>query len=73
MLGSWVNGSLDGPQYRIYLLLELTVVTGSVIDLIPGAIEHFGPLLMGENPFGTEHVWQILVRGGSFPARRALT
>ena len=68
-----MNGSLDGPQYRIYLLLDLTVVTGSVIDLIPGAIEHFEPLLMGENPFGTEHVWHMLLRGGFFPARRALT
>jgi hypothetical protein len=55
------------------LLLELTVVTGTVIDLIPGAIEHFEPLLMGENSFGTEHVWQMLLRGGFFPARRALT
>ena len=40
---------------------------------IIGAIEHFKPLLIGENPFRTEHIWQMLFRGGFFPAQRVLT
>jgi len=38
-----------------------------------GAIEHFKPLLIGENPFRIEHIWQKLFRGGFFPAQRILT
>ncbi len=38
-----------------------------------GAIEHFKPLLIGQDPFRIEHIWQTLFRGGFFPAQRILT
>lgn len=37
-----------------------------------GAIEHFKPLLIGQDPMRTEHLWQVLFRGGFFPAQRIL-
>ena len=40
---------------------------------VQGAIEHFRPLLVGQDPFRTEHIWQLLFRGGFFPAQRILT
>ena len=40
---------------------------------VQGAIEHFKPLLIGQDPFRTEHLWQLLFRGGFFPAQRILT
>ena len=40
---------------------------------VHGAIEHFKPLLIGQDPFRTEHIWQMLFRGGFFPAQRILT
>ena len=40
---------------------------------IIGAIEHFKPLLIGEDPFRIEHIWQMLFRGGFFPAQRIQT
>ncbi len=40
---------------------------------IAGAIEHFKPLLVGQNPFEIERLWQLLFRGGFFPAQRILT
>ncbi|MEM7347692.1 MAG: mandelate racemase/muconate lactonizing enzyme family protein, partial [Chloroflexota bacterium] len=40
---------------------------------IQGAIEHFKPLLIGLDPFRIEHIWQLLFRGGFFPAQRILT
>jgi len=40
---------------------------------VVGAIEHFKPLLIGEDPGRTEHIWQTLFRGGFFPAQRILT
>jgi L-alanine-DL-glutamate epimerase-like enolase superfamily enzyme len=39
---------------------------------VMGAIEHFKPLLIGQDPMRTEHIWQLLVRGGFFPAQRIL-
>jgi len=39
---------------------------------IAGAIEHFKPLLVGQDPFRIEHLWQMLSRGGFFPAQRIL-
>ena len=39
---------------------------------INGAIEHFKPLLIGQDPLRTEHLWQLLARGGFFPAQRIL-
>ena len=47
-------------------------ITGKELAVI-GAIDHFRPLLVGENPFRTEHLWQLLFRGGFFPAQRILT
>jgi L-alanine-DL-glutamate epimerase-like enolase superfamily enzyme len=47
-------------------------LTGRELAVI-GAIEHFKPLLIGENPFRIEHIWQKLFRGGFFPAQRILT
>ena len=38
-----------------------------------GAIEHFRDILVGEDPFRIEHIWQLLFRGGFFPAQRILT
>jgi L-alanine-DL-glutamate epimerase-like enolase superfamily enzyme len=40
---------------------------------IQGVIEHFKPLLIGLDPFRTEHIWQLLYRGGFFPAQRIQT
>ena len=40
---------------------------------VTGAIEHFKPLLIGQDPARIEHLWQILFRGGFFPAERILT
>ncbi len=40
---------------------------------VMGAIEHFKPLLIGQDPGRIEHIWQLLFRGGFFPAQRILT
>ncbi len=40
---------------------------------VAGAIEHFKPLLVGQDPGRIEHLWQLLYRGGFFPAQRILT
>ncbi len=34
-----------------------------------GAIEHFKPVLVGQDPQRIEHIWQQLFRGGFFPAQ----
>lgn len=34
---------------------------------VKGAIEHFKPLLIGEDPARIEHIWQRLFRGGFYP------
>lgn len=39
---------------------------------VTGTIEHFTPLLIGQNPFRIEHLWQMLSRGGFFPAEGAV-
>lgn len=39
---------------------------------VRGAIEHFKPLLIGQNPMRTEHLWQVLSRGGFFPHGKVL-
>src|SRR5205085_8063769 len=39
---------------------------------VMGAIEHFKPLLIGEDASRLEHIWQLLFRGGFFPAGRVL-
>jgi L-alanine-DL-glutamate epimerase-like enolase superfamily enzyme len=40
---------------------------------VVGAIEHFKPLLIGQDPRRIGHIWQDLFRGGFFPAQRVLT
>src|SRR5690242_8165242 len=47
-------------------------ITGRELAVV-GAIEHFKPLLIGEDPARIEHLWQRLFRGGFFPAQRILT
>ncbi len=37
-----------------------------------GAIDHFKPLLIGQDATRIEHIWQTLFRGGFFPANRVL-
>ena len=46
-------------------------ITGRELAVI-GAIEHFKPLLIGQDPLRIEHLWQVLFRGGFFPAQRIL-
>ena len=40
---------------------------------VMGAIEHFKPLLIGQDPARIEHIWQQLFRVGFFPAGRILS
>jgi galactonate dehydratase len=47
-------------------------ITGRELAVI-GAIEHFKPLVIGQDPARIEHLWQQLFRGGFFPAQRILT
>ncbi len=47
-------------------------ITGRELAVM-GAIEHFKPLLIGQDPARIEHIWQLLFRGGFFPAQRILT
>ena len=47
-------------------------ITGRELAVV-GAIEHFKPLLIGQDPSRIEHIWQMLFRGGFFPAQRILT
>jgi L-alanine-DL-glutamate epimerase-like enolase superfamily enzyme len=39
---------------------------------VMGAIEHFKPQLIGQDANRIEHLWQVLFRGGFFPANRVL-
>jgi L-alanine-DL-glutamate epimerase-like enolase superfamily enzyme len=47
-------------------------ITGRELAVV-GAIDHFRPLLIGQDPSRIEHIWQTLFRGGFFPAQRILT
>jgi L-alanine-DL-glutamate epimerase-like enolase superfamily enzyme len=47
-------------------------ITGRELAVV-GAIEHFKPLLIGQDAARIEHLWQLLYRGGFFPAQRILT
>jgi L-alanine-DL-glutamate epimerase-like enolase superfamily enzyme len=40
---------------------------------VMGALEHFKPLLLGQDPFRIEHLWQLLFRGGFFPGERVIS
>jgi L-alanine-DL-glutamate epimerase-like enolase superfamily enzyme len=37
-----------------------------------GAVDHFRPLLIGQDASRIEHLWQVLFRGGFFPANRVV-
>ncbi|MGH2560329.1 MAG: mandelate racemase/muconate lactonizing enzyme family protein [Thermomicrobiales bacterium] len=39
---------------------------------VAGVVEHFKPLLIGQDPARIEHLWQLLSRGGFFPAEGAV-
>ena len=39
---------------------------------VMGAIDHFRPLLIGQDPSRIEHLWQVLSRGGFFPHGKIL-
>lgn len=45
---------------------------GIVNPAVAAAVEHFKPVLIGEDPVRIEHIWQVLYRGGFFPAQRIL-
>ncbi len=45
---------------------------GIVNPAVAAAVEHFKPLLIGQDPMRIEHIWQVLYRGGFFPAQRIL-
>ena len=63
-------------------LLVITVETdGGLVGLgeagitgrehaVIGCLDHFRPLIVGQDPFRTEHLWQRLFRSGFFPAQR---
>ncbi|HEY9078182.1 MAG TPA: mandelate racemase/muconate lactonizing enzyme family protein [Anaerolineaceae bacterium] len=40
---------------------------------VMGAVEHLKPLLIGQDPLRTEHLWQTMFRGGFFPAEGILS
>lgn len=40
---------------------------------VVGAINHFKPTLVGQDPSRIEHLWQVLFRGGFFPASKAIS
>jgi L-alanine-DL-glutamate epimerase-like enolase superfamily enzyme len=44
-------------------------ITGRELAAV-GVVEHFKPLLVGQDPQRIEHLWQLLFRGGFFPAGR---
>ena len=39
-------------------------------EAVIGFVEHARPLLIGQDPTRIEHLWQVLFRGGFFPAGR---
>ncbi len=39
---------------------------------VMGCIEHLKPLLIGQDPMRSEHLWQMLSRGGFFPHGKVL-
>ncbi len=39
-------------------------------DAVAGFIEALKPVLIGEDPMRTEHLWQVMLRCGFFPANR---
>ena len=46
-------------------------LTGRELAIV-GAVEHLKPVLLGQDPFRTEHLWQVMYRGGFFPAKHLM-
>ncbi len=44
-------------------------ITGRELAAV-GVVDHFRPLLVGQDPSRIEHLWQLMFRGGFFPAGR---
>lgn len=72
--------STDGRNYLFVVVDTDEGVSGvgeagisSRILAICGTIDHFKQVLTGEDPSRIEHLWQVLFRGGFFPASRALS
>jgi len=42
-------------------------ITGRELASV-GVVDHFKPLLVGQDPSRIEHLWQLMFRGGFFPA-----
>ncbi len=40
---------------------------------VEGAVRHFDQVLKGQDPMRTEHLWQLMFRGGFFPAQRIVS
>ena len=40
---------------------------------VTGALEHLKPLLLGQDANRIEHIWQMLFRGGFFPANKVIS
>ncbi len=47
-------------------------ITGRELAVM-GALEHFKPLLIGQEAMRIEHLWQLLFRGGFFPGQNILS
>jgi L-alanine-DL-glutamate epimerase-like enolase superfamily enzyme len=39
---------------------------------VKGALDHLAPLLLGQDLFRTEHLWQVMSRSGFYPADRTI-
>ena len=46
---------------------------GGRMQAIIGAVEHLRPQLVGQDPFRIGHLWQVMYRGGFFPAKLILS
>ena len=71
----------DGRRNRLFVTVDTDEGISGVGEAgisnrehaISGAIDHFRPMLLGMDPFRTEYIWQLLFRGGFFPAQRIQT
>lgn len=70
-------------EWRTFLFIEVETdegirglgeagLTGHERAMI-GALDNLRELLIGEDPFRIEHLWQLMFRGGFFPAQRIVS